>query len=458
MRKPVCLFLSLLMTLCLAGCGIKSGEELYALPQASAEYESLQECLKTILEEGMEYSAPLTGSNTQPVQLMDLDGDNRDEAIAFFRDSTTESQSLKIYIFREEEKHTYAPVLTIEGNGTAVNSLVTCQLEGGSESMCELLISWQLSTTVYSLSAYCLENYTLSEMLTGVTYTKYAVKDLNQDDNDEIVLFHLDSSDQSRNRAELYAVTDGVMTLRDTVSLSQRMGAIERLSDSTLQGGIPALFITGFVLDPDGEVNSSTVITDVLALRHRRLTNVSLDTASGNSITTIRSNLVSAQDINNDGVMEIPIPTPLDNLDKAAFPDRFFLLQWQQYRLNGGCRVICSTYHNTADGWYFTLPDQWVGHISLMRADVSTSMTVERSIVFYHLSEDGAEPTPFFIIYKNSGKDRQSRSEMDERFLLLSDPDNIYSAQFMDCDWDCGLDRASLAERFHLIRGDWLSS
>lgn len=88
----------------------------------------------------------------------------------------------------------------IEGNGTAINSAVCCQLEGGKHSMSELLISWQLSPTVYSLSAYSLENDALSEMLSGSTYSKYAVKDMDQDGNDEIVMIQLDSSDQSSNR------------------------------------------------------------------------------------------------------------------------------------------------------------------------------------------------------------------------------------------------------------------
>ena len=114
-------------------------------PRLLAEYDSLQTCLQSILKEGLEYSAPLTGSNTQSVQLADLDNDGQDEAIAFFRDSSADSQSLKIYIFRKSDENTYAPTLMIEGNGTAINSAVCCQLEGGKHSMSELLISWQLS-------------------------------------------------------------------------------------------------------------------------------------------------------------------------------------------------------------------------------------------------------------------------------------------------------------------------
>ena len=455
MRKTVCLLLSLLLILSLSGCGFKSGEELYALPQASAEYDSLQTCLQSILKEGLEYSAPLTGSNTQSVQLVDLDNDGQDEAIAFFRDSSVDSQSLKIYIFRKSDEDTYVPALTIEGNGTAINSALCCQLEGGKDSMYELLISWQLSTTVYSLSAYSLDNYTLTEMMSGSTYNKYAVKDMDQDGNDEITLIQLDSSDQSSNRAEYYTASVGKMTLKETVPLSQKMGSVDKIYDSALPGKVPALYITGFVLDKDGEVSSSTVVTDILALRKGSLTNISMGAAGENSSTTVRTDLVSDQDINGDGILEIPIPSLLENYDNSLFQDNFYTLRWQQYQLNGTFQVVCTTYHNTADGWYLTLPDSWTGHLSLMRFDTNTSLTVERSIVFYYRGSSKDRAEPFLAIYKNSGNDRQARSEKDNRIILRSDPDTIYSAEFFDCDWDCGLDETTLAEQFHLIQADW---
>ena len=101
MRNLLSLLLACLTAVTLTGCGLKSGEDLYQLPKASAEYESLQTCLENILDQGLEYSAPLTGSNLQSVQLTDLDNDGTNEAIAFFRDSSAESQSLKLYIFRQ---------------------------------------------------------------------------------------------------------------------------------------------------------------------------------------------------------------------------------------------------------------------------------------------------------------------------------------------------------------------
>lgn len=455
MRKKIILSWAILASFVLAGCGLKSGEELYKLPKASAEYDSLQECLQGILDQGLEYSAPLTGSNLQPVQLNDLDHDGSDEAIAFFRDSSAESQSLKIYIFRQTEPDTYAPALLIEGNGTAINSAVFCQLEGGPESMSELLISWQLSPTVYSLSAYSLKNYTSSEMLSGSTYTKYTVDDLNEDGNDEIVLIQLDSSDQSSNRAEYYTATNGRMVMTDSVLLSKKLGSIDRISNNRLADRQPALYITGYVLNNDGDVSTSTVITDILAIRDGALTNLSMGSAGQNSSTTLRNTLTSEQDINSDGILEIPIPSLLESYAQPPNQENFYALHWQQYRLSGSFQIICSTFHNTSDGWYLVFPNRWMGHISLMRTDSSSSLTVEHSIVFYYRGTAEEPPQPFLAIYKTTSSDRKSRVDKGGRFILRSDPDTIYSAEFFDCGWDCGLSSETLAEQFHLIQPHW---
>ena len=58
MRNLLSLLLACLTAITLTGCGLKSGEDLYQLPKASAEYESLQTCLEDILDRGLEYSCP----------------------------------------------------------------------------------------------------------------------------------------------------------------------------------------------------------------------------------------------------------------------------------------------------------------------------------------------------------------------------------------------------------------
>lgn len=95
----LCIALSVLpLSACTAPKLTLDPEELYALPELPERYTALNKQLSAIQESGAEYAAPVSGSNIQPVQMMDLDGDGREEALAFFRQSDGE-KPLKIHIY-----------------------------------------------------------------------------------------------------------------------------------------------------------------------------------------------------------------------------------------------------------------------------------------------------------------------------------------------------------------------
>lgn len=166
MAKRLALLLCALFSLwMLSGCSgpgiiFRATDELYSLPRPSSEYTMLQKALQQLLDEGLEYAPPVSGSNTQPVRLSDLDGDDQPEALAFFRDSSADAAPLKIYIFHQNEDGEFEQVCTIDGEGSEINSVTLCQLVGDDSSPQELVISWQMansssatSHTVYTLSA-----------------------------------------------------------------------------------------------------------------------------------------------------------------------------------------------------------------------------------------------------------------------------------------------------------------
>ena len=97
----LCIALSVLpLSACTAPKLTLDPEELYALPELPERYTALNKQLSAIQESGAEYAAPVSGSNIQPVQMMDLDGDGREEALAFFRQSDGEKRSLRAAVWR----------------------------------------------------------------------------------------------------------------------------------------------------------------------------------------------------------------------------------------------------------------------------------------------------------------------------------------------------------------------
>lgn len=143
----------------LGGCSFNSPEDLYTVPKAAEDYTNLQMEIDKVRNANAEYAGPLTGSYTQPVQLMDLDGDGVQEAVAFFRTTAVDnSPPLKIYIYHQTEEGQYAVQTIIEGEGTAINSISYVDLDGhtgpNGETDRELVVSWRLSDQMYRLMAY----------------------------------------------------------------------------------------------------------------------------------------------------------------------------------------------------------------------------------------------------------------------------------------------------------------
>ena len=181
MRLPEGKRKAALLAVTLSGCGgfrlVFNPEELYALPELPAKYTELNAQLNAILEDGAEYAAPTSGSNIQPVQLTDLDGDGQQEAVAFFRKAEDE-KPLKIYIFSAKED-SYEQSAVIEGSGASVYSVVYTDLDGDGRT--EIIVGWRVNAELQALSVYALDAAGPQELLRSVSYVRYASIDLDGD-------------------------------------------------------------------------------------------------------------------------------------------------------------------------------------------------------------------------------------------------------------------------------------
>ena len=441
--------------LCLSGCAFASPEELYAVPRASEDYKNLQDQIDLVRGAGAEYAGPLFGTNTQPVQLMDLDGDGVQEALAFFRSTDAEdAHPLKIYIYRQTDDGNYEVWNIVEGDAPAINSISYEDLDGKTTPAGnldkELVVSWRLSDKIYRLEAFSVTGQEVEALLPAVSYTEYVLWDMDKDNQKEIVIITLNTVD-SVYQADYYDCQSGQMVLRSTAPLSGKITGLASntrpLTSYLYNDGIaePAIFVTSTLI--------TGVVTDIFAWRDDELVNITLDPATGMSDSTFRLNTsISIQDINGDGYPEVPKPTALPTPDASRSLD-FWQVQWMQYDLWGEATVVSTTYYNGEDGWYLEMPEGWQGRVALSRLDNSGSG--ERGVLFYPYSaqqSEGVAMRPFLSIYRLTGPNRMTRANAEGRFILLEEDDVIYAAQFHDgSGWDCGVDQEGLRALFHLI-------
>ena len=453
-RKILGLMALLLCLTGLSGCVFSSVEEMYALPKSSEAYVNLQ--AKINMEKGnAEYIAPLSGENRQTIQLVDVDGDGVQEAVAFFRDAQAEAP-LQIVFFRQDDEGEYQPWARIEGVGTEIESidyLELCEPAG-----CEILVSWQVNASVRDLVGYAVKDGQPVEIL-RTSYDGYLAADLDQDGLKELVLAQPGGDAQAGWEVDYYDGIQGRMELLSATPLSQGAAEINTWTAGMLADGVPALFVTSTFGEED-------LITDIFCLGEQGLENIALHDGARQSGDVYHYYAgVHPADMNGDGVTEVPVAQSIPAYGTSTAGE-FWWLHWMAYQSDGTSAQVLTTYHS-GDGWYLEIPDTWTGAFSMCRQE--NSATGVRNVLFaqgVELAEEeedegedednltNAQPTPFLAISTLMGADRGELAQLGNRFTLVSDSTTIFAGEFFD-GWDCGLDEDTLRQRFHLNAGTW---
>ena len=443
LRFGVMLVLVLLCTTASGCSGLKfsSVDDLYSLPSLPAEYENLETQINDILDDGAEYAAPVSGSNIQPVQMADLNGDGQEEALVFMRKST-DDKPLKIYIFGTKNG-TYQQIAVIEGSGSSIYSVVYSDLNGDGKN--ELIVGWKVASELQVLSVYTLRGNEPVELM-RTNYVKYALTDLDSNGVQELVTLHADN--QGGGVADLYTWQSGTLALRSSAAISVTMAELNnlgRVTSGTIQGGKPALYVVGVG-------DSSSQITDILTMRQGDLVNIALSDITGASSIVARYLSLYPTDINDDGVTEVPIPAPLPSPGETD--ETNYQVEWYSYDADGKAKAVVSTYHDIDDGWYLTLPSTWLGHIAVNRSMSGSDETV---VTFYIRGQGLDGYQDFMRIYTITGASREVKAVRDKRFILKRQAETIYSARLQDANktWEYGMTEDQLRTSFSLITTEW---
>ncbi len=136
-------------------------------------------------------------------------------------------------------------------------------------------------------SAYSIENGNVTELMTASNYTRYAVKDMDQDNQEEIVSIMMNSSDdEGGSTATYYDWSEDTMKSINSVNLSANADSLDSVRYHYLANSYPALYVTSFLRNNGSAAQSTSgVVTDVLGVVNKRLSNLTLDPQSGDSTT-----------------------------------------------------------------------------------------------------------------------------------------------------------------------------
>lgn len=351
MKSKWLMLFGVLACLLLSGCAMKTVDEMYCLPKRSEAYQELQKVLDTELQ-NMEYCAPLSGMNQQPVQAADVDGDGVSEFLVFAK--AAGERPLRILVI-EREDQTFTLTDTLQFSGTAFDQVEYISMD--EKSGVELVVGIQLSDQLLrSVAAYTFADGE-GEKLLDANYTNFLTVDLDRDNQGELFVLYPGQTEESPGFVALYEVEKGVVERSLEVKLSAPVSRLQRVITGELAGGEAAVFVASALED-------TVLVTDVYALRSGALTNISLSNESGTSVSTIRNHFVYAQDIDEDGQLELPALIPMKAMSERNTQSED-LIRWYSLSITGEEVDKLYTYHNFVNGWYLVLDSTWAQQVTV---------------------------------------------------------------------------------------------
>jgi len=434
-KKRILLAMLVLASLLLSGCTLRTVEEMYALPKRSEEYKELQSAIDTAMY-GLTYSSPQSGENQQTVQLADLDGDGVEEYLVFAKGAS--DKPLQVLIFSQEED---GKVRTMETIGiTGLDFEQVEYVEFDEEPGCELVVGFQVSDQVLrSVAVYTFKNGDAQLLLLN-GYSKFLTCDLDSNGRSELMVFRPGEAETQRGMAVLYSCTGTQITRSVETELSADVANIRRITPGLLEGRTPAVYV-------GSSVEESAIVTDVFALKDGRFTNVSFSSEADTSISTLRNFYVYANDLDGDGIMELPSLITMKPISNWQDESQKFLLRWFSMDVEGRETDKLFSFHNYVGGWYLQLSSAWAGRVTVDQNDGVYS--------FYVWNETYQDAAGLFTLYVFTGGTRDEDAIKDGRFALHRAEGVAYAARLESAAAEYGITEEYLTESFRLIRQDW---
>ena len=421
------------LTFGLSGCFLDPAESLYSVPKQSRDFYDLQTAVEGLLSQGGSYAPPTGGDNQQAVQLSDLDGDGENEALVYLR--MPGDAPLSLCIFQKQEDG-YRLLVRLDGAGSSFDRVHYAQLDG--EGGYEILLGRRLGEQITcSLSVYTLDDGAVTELLT-TGYSAFIPSDLNSDGLTDLVILRSDA-DAKNGIAEFYHWTESGLFREVEARMSAPASAVKRIITGKMSAGLPAVFVAS-------EYEENTIIPDVFGIWQGEFTNMALEKDADMAVQTVRQYYVYSGDIDEDGLIELHRVIALQSVPGDSSTENQSLISWYNLSAGGGAKFKELTYHNYSEGWYLTVPEEWLWELT-----VSQSSAFDSTHVYTFSLVENGELRPLFSLAALSG-DGVQRAQQDPAWEKLNAKGEIsYFCRVLDPS----LDAEQLRERFHFIRVDW---
>lgn len=376
----------------LCGCsGSFSAGDLLASPRLTDEQNEIYNAL-TASAGRVDLRYPHTGEYRSAFVIHNIDDEPTDEAIVFYEQNKTDTAkepgaqegnavgNLRVSFLDKDENGDWKATYELPAAGTEVESVAFSKLGSDKE---KLLISYSvLGSSDKIMSVIDYENGVATQLGT-VGYSSYIMLDNLTESGEYLACFNRDGAKKSGNMT-VYGCSDSktLGMIYPVLSFGNGVTDFDRITSANcllLEKKMPCIAVDYLISENYYGTrvlyyNGSSFATAETTVRDGANTNYSRHV---NSYTP----KLRSQDIDGDGIIDIPATSPLPGYENLSFPEQICAVRWYKQNCNK-IELTAYTFVDPQRNFMLTFPGRWIGMVT------ATVNTEDNSVTFWKYEGD----------------------------------------------------------------------
>lgn len=370
--KTLCVALTACSCLMMTGCelGVAVGiDGLVGSPKLTDEQTRIHKTLEDSVGKDITLKYPKNGFNRSAYLVADIDTEPTDEALVFYEHNNTSAgdSGVRVNIMDKNQNGEWTSVFDLAGKGTDVDKANISTL--GNDKIKNVIIGYSSLTMdgkLLQISQYDGQNFSAS--VYEDTYSDMEIFDIDKDGYKEVVTIYNNITSQTANASVIQSV-DGSIQKTSSVNMASDTVSFAKTTVGLADDETPAVFV-------DCMKSTGELTTEIITYKYNRLQNPLLQIPDKLLLKTTRPSGYYSQDINDDGIIEIPVTELMPGHDSLPEEERVYMTSWLNYKDYYKLEKNFKGYYSISDGYQFVFPKRWQQDMVTVKLDTATSEAV----------------------------------------------------------------------------------
>ncbi len=412
----------------LSGCDFMLGEtdSLLRSPEPLGEHAEISKALESTVGKKFVLKSPKYGDWRTAFVVRDMDGDEVDEALAFYSLDTDGVAELHMSIIGGDNGD-WKVLGDLQLGGTDVERIDFGDLDGdGAE---EVAVAWSIYGAPETRLTVLSPNEETPVPLYEGSYTDFCIYDMTESEGDELMVFVTDLNDKTTRCSLLYG-EGGKLNEGGAALLSSSIATVRKFHKTELDGK-PTVYI-------DATTADGGYFTEIVTVEGDKLSAPMAQSGGKANVITGRYQPINCGDVNGDNSLEIPCMTVLPNGGNSD--GTLYLTEWKEYR-DGRLTTVEKSVVSKLMQYKIKVDSGWQGKFSC----VYTGENDGTDLYIYNAKKGLGDKVLSVIAVPKEGFDIENHQGM---FIIDENSKTVYLGRLYNDKNSLGITRSEVKKIF----------